>query len=107
MTASIDALHFLAPVRAGYIVILKASVNYTHKTSMEIGVKIESEDPLTGERKHTASAYLTFVAINQKGGPIEIPQVLPETDDEKRRFHEAESRRKERLKKREERKQHR
>lgn len=104
VTASMDDLHFLAPVRAGDIVILKASVNCTHKTSMEVGVKVESENPLTGERKHTASAYLTFVAVDEEGKPVPVPSVLPETDDEKRRFKKADERRRERLKKRDERK---
>ncbi|MBI2066600.1 MAG: acyl-CoA thioesterase [Deltaproteobacteria bacterium] len=107
VTAAIDDLHFLAPVRAGDIVILHASVNYTHKTSLEIGVKVESENPLTGERRHTASAYLTFVALDEKRKPIEVPPILAETDKEKRRYREAEQRQKNRLKKREERKQYR
>ncbi|MBI2501435.1 MAG: acyl-CoA thioesterase, partial [Deltaproteobacteria bacterium] len=87
--------------------ILHASVNYTHKTSLEIGVKVESENPLTGERRHTASAYLTFVALDEKRKPIEVPPILAETDKEKSRYREAEQRQKNRLKKREERKQYR
>jgi acyl-CoA hydrolase len=89
VTASMDALHFLAPVKLGDIVILKAAVNFTHRTSLEIGVRIESENPLTGERCHTSSAYLTFVALDANGKPTAIPQVLPRTDDEKRRFEEG------------------
>jgi acyl-CoA hydrolase len=92
VTASMDALHFLAPVKVGDIVILKASVNYTHRTSMEIGVRVESENPLTGERRHTSSAYLTFVALDANGRPTAAPEVLPRTEDEKRRFEAAKKR---------------
>ena len=97
VTASMDDLHFLAPVRAGNIVILKASVNYTHRTSMEVGVKAEGEDPLTGRRWHTASAYLTFVAIDRKCRPVPLPPVRPQSPAEKRRFREAGERRNLRL----------
>jgi len=97
VTASMDALHFISPIKLGDIVVLKAAVNYTHRTSMEIGVKIESENPLTGERRHTASAYMTFVALDEHGRPIEISPVLPETPEEKRRFHEGQRRREERI----------
>ncbi len=104
VTASIDELHFLAPVRIGDVVILKAAVNYTHRTSLEVGVKVESENPATGEKKHTASAYLTFVALNEKGRPTEVAPVLPQSPDERRRFEEAKRRRELRLQHREERK---
>jgi len=97
VTASMDALHFISPIRLGDIVILKASVNVTHRTSMEIGVRIESENPLSGERKHTASAYLTFVALDESGCPTEVPPVIPETPEEKRRFQEGQRRREERM----------
>ncbi len=97
VTASMDALHFISPIRLGDIVILKASVNVTHRTSMEIGVKIEAENPLSGERQHTASAYLTFVALDESGCPTEVPPVSPETPEEKRRFQEGQRRREERM----------
>jgi acyl-CoA hydrolase len=100
VTASMDTLNFLAPVKLGDIVILKASVNFAHKTSMEIGVRIESENPLTGDRRHTSSAYLTFVGLDDLGKPTEVPPVLPQTDDEKRRFREGQARYEERRKKR-------
>lgn len=100
VTASMDALHFLAPVKVGDIVILKASVNFAHRTSMEIGVRIESESPLTGERRHTSSAYLTFVGLDDLGRPTEVPPVLPVTEDEKRRFAEGKVRYEERKKRR-------
>jgi acyl-CoA hydrolase len=93
VTASMDDLHFISPIKLADIVILKASVNYTHKTSMEIGVRVEAEDPKSGDRRHTASAYLTFVALDEKGKPTEVPPVQPETADEKRRYKEAEKRR--------------
>lgn len=100
VTASMDALHFLAPVKLGDIVILKAAVNFTHRTSMEIGVRIESENPLTGERRHTSSAYLTFVGLDDLGKPTDVPPVLAQSEDEKRRFQEGQIRFEERLKRR-------
>ncbi len=100
VTASMDELHFISPVKLGQIVVLKASVNFTHKSSMEIGVRIEAEDPLTGQRSHTSSAYLTFVALDEKGKPTEVPPVLPETSEEKRRFEEGRERREARIKRR-------
>src|SRR5262249_42949434 len=100
VTASMDALHFLAPVKLGDIVILKVSVNFTHRTSMEIGVRIESENPLTGERCHTASAYLTFVGLDETGKPTEVPPVLPQTEEEKQRYQEGQKRYQERQKRR-------
>ncbi len=98
VTASMDALNFISPVKLGDIVILKASVNYSHKTSMEIGVRVEAEDPKTGFRRHTSSAYLTFVALDDKGTPTEVPPIHCNTPEEKRRFEEAKMRRAERLK---------
>lgn len=97
VTASMDALDFLAPVRLGHIVILQANINFTSKTSMEIGVKVTSEDPLTGKKNHTASSYLTFVAVDKKGKPIPVPQVDPQTSQEKFWFQEAKKRRAYRL----------
>jgi len=97
VTASIDAMDFHSPIKVGCFVILKASVNYTGKTSMEIGVKVESEHPMTGEIKHTASAYLTFVAIDEHGKPTTVPQIVPKTEDEKKRVQMAKKRREHRL----------
>lgn len=97
VTASIDAMHFLAPVRLGWIVTLRASVNFTSRTSCEVGVRVEAENPLTGEKNHTASAYLTFVALDPDGKPTPIPPVKPESKLEKTRFSEAEERRLARL----------
>ena len=101
VTASVDQLDFLAPAKKGDIVILKSSVNYVHKTSMEVGVRIEAETPLTGEIRHTATAYLTFVALNDKNKPMSIPDIIPESDKEKYRYSEGKKRslvRKERIK---------
>ena len=92
VTASVDNMNFLAPAKKGFILILRSSVNYVAKSSMEVGVKIESEDPFTGDIKHTASAYLTFVSLNQEGSPTEVPDINPETDVEIRRYKEGKSR---------------
>lgn len=97
VTASVDALQFVAPVLRGWVVNLKASVNYTGRTSMEIGVRVDAENPITGEKHHTSSAYLTFVALDDSNKPVEIPQVIPETEEEKRRYKAGEIRRKHRL----------
>ena len=97
VTASVDALQFIAPVKRGWFINLTASVNYAGRTSMEIGVRVEAENPLTGERHHTSSAYLTFVALDENNYPAQIPPVLPETETEKRRYKNAEIRRKNRL----------
>ena len=97
VTASIDALHFLAPVKLGHVVHLRAMVNFSSRTSMEIGVRVDSENPLTGEWTHTATAYTTFVALDDHGRPTPVPPVLPETSDEKRRFEAAKKRRESRV----------
>ncbi len=93
VTASIDALHFLAPVRIGHVLHIQATVNSASRTSMEVGVRVDSENPLTGERMHTATAYTTFVALDEHGKPTPIPALLPETPQEKRRNDEAKKRR--------------
>jgi len=100
VTASIDDLHFIAPVYTGWVVNLKACVNYTAHTSMEVGVRIDAENPIEGKTHHTASAYLTFVAVDANGQPTPVPPVLPVTDVEKRRYQAAEQRRKWRLERR-------
>jgi len=92
VTASIDELHFLAPVKLGQIVILKASINYVGRTSMEIGVRVESEDPHTGERRKTATAFLTFVALDETGHPTQVPPLILETDEDRRRNREGQKR---------------
>ena len=102
VTASVDRLDFLAPAKMGEIMILKSSVNYTGKSSMEVGVRIESENPKTGDIYHTSSAYLTFVSLNENGKPKRVDNINPENDNEIRRFNEGKIRheeRKERLRK--------
>ena len=86
VTASIDALYFVKPVFKGWIVNLISSVNRVFETSMEVGVRVEAENPLTGERFHTATAYLTFVALNENGVPMGVSQVTPKSSEEIRRY---------------------
>lgn len=97
VTASIDALNFVQPVYKGWIVNLQASVNYVANTSMEIGVRIDAENPIQKKVFHTASAYMTFVALGSDGRPARVPPVKPETPEEIRRFKAAEKRREARL----------
>lgn len=94
VTASMDHLDFVAPVKVGEFLILKASVNRAFNTSMEVGVKAMVEDVL-GDRgmRHVASAYLTYVALDLFGKKIQVPEVIPETDHQKRRFEDAANRR--------------
>ncbi len=106
VTASIDELHFLAPIYKGWVVNLQASVNFVSKSSMEVGVRVEAENPKTGERFHTASAYLTFVCLGSNGRPTAVAPLILEDDHQRRRFQEAQIRREERLKRREKYKQH-
>ena len=97
VTASVDRMDFISPVYIGNLVFAMASINYTGKTSMEIGVRIEAECLKTGTHTHVGSAYLTFVALGENDKPVEIPQIIPETDEEKRRYDEAKKRREIRL----------
>jgi len=97
VTASIDRLDFYHPVFIGNLLMIKASLNMVGKTSMEIGVRVESEDLLTGIVKHTASAYLTFVALDENSKPKEVPPLILVTEEEKRRNQEAMARREIRL----------
>ena len=97
VTASMDDLHFRSPIHQGEFVVLKAQVNRSFHTSMEVGVRVEAENPLTGERRHCSSAYLTFVALDASGHRVHIPPLIPETDEEKRRYEEAAERRRYRL----------
>lgn len=97
VTASIDSMTFLHPIRVGQLAIARSSVNRVFNTSMEVGVKILVEDLVTGETRHTSSAYLTFVAIDAHGGRVPVRPVIPESDEEKRRYEEAGERRARRL----------
>lgn len=101
VTACVDALSFHSPIKIGEIVSIKASVNYTGKTSIEIGVRVDAEDPITGQKKHASSAYFTFVATNNTGRPISVPPVKPVSAVEKRRYKDGEKRRGARLRMRE------
>ncbi|MGD2064640.1 MAG: acyl-CoA thioesterase [Nitrospirota bacterium] len=93
VTASLDRLDFHVPIESGHIIMLHASVNRAFATSMEVGVRVERENPLTGEVAHTASAYLTFVALDETGRPVEVPPLGLETDEDRRRFDGALARR--------------
>ena len=104
VTASIDSLKFRSPVYVGDLVILKASINLVGRTSMEVGVRVEAEDLDTGKVRHTASAYLTFVALDPEGRPTDVPELLCLTPDARRRNQEAVERRQDRLAQRENRK---
>jgi acyl-CoA hydrolase len=100
VTASIDRVDFREPILLGDLVIMRSSVNLVGRSSMEIGVRVEAEDLLTGRRRHTNSCYLTFVAIDRNGRPIEVPALQPETEDELRRNAAAQERRRRRLEER-------
>ena len=97
VTASIDRLDFHHPAYVGDVLTLKASLNSVGRTSMEVGVRVETENPRTGERRHTASAYLTFVALGPDGRPVPLPPLILETQEEARRNREARARRELRL----------
>lgn len=97
VTASVDHMNFLHPIHIGQLIVLHSSVNRVFHTSMEVGVRIEVENPVTGEIKHTSSAYLTFVTLEKNGTRVQIPPVIPETEEEKRRYEQAAYRRTARL----------
>lgn len=97
VTASIDQMNFYEPVYIGNLLVLKASVNYVGNTSMEVGVRIEARNLVTGKTTHTGSSYLTMVALDEKGRPTEVPDIILETDVEKRRYSAAKERKAKRL----------
>jgi acyl-CoA hydrolase len=97
VTASVDQMTFLHPVHLGDLVMLKSQVNRVFHTSLEVGVKVWVENLKTGGLRHTSSAYLTFVGVNQQGNRIVLPQIVPETDEDQRRWREAAERRAYRL----------
>ncbi len=97
VTASVDRMSFLSPVRIGDLVTLSAQVNAAWHSSMEVGVEVTAEDLNTGEVRHTGSSYVTVVAVDRQGTPVTVPELVPETDDEIRRSKEANQRREERL----------
>jgi len=97
VTLFIDSVRFLAPGRQGETLVFKGAVNRAWNTSMEIGIKVYAKNFRTGEERHIVSAYLTFVALDDNGHPTPIPPIMPKTEDEKRRFNEAQTRREHRL----------
>jgi acyl-CoA hydrolase len=97
VTAGVDRMTFLHAIQVGELLTLKASVNAAWRTSMEVGVMVEAEHPHTGQRRHTNSAYLTMVAVDEDGRPVPIPKLLTETSEEQRREREAQLRRRNRL----------
>jgi acyl-CoA hydrolase len=97
VTASVDELEFHFPVKVGEVVTLRASVNRVFRTSLEVGVRVTRENLLTGEEVHANSAYLTFVSIDDEGRPVSTIPVVPETEEERRRYRDAERRRELRL----------
>ncbi len=97
VTVSVDRVDFHEPIYLGELVIARAAVNYVGRTSMEVGVRIEAENLVTGTRRHTNSCYVTYVAIGKDGRPVAVPPILPETDEEKRRHERAMLRRERRL----------
>lgn len=97
VTASVDELNFLHPIKTGEVVSLLASINRVFRTSMEVGVKVISENLLSGKVQHANTAYLTFVALDENGNPTTVPQIDAETEEERRRFDDALTRREQRL----------
>jgi acyl-CoA hydrolase len=92
VTVSSDSFDFLAPIKTGEAIHLEAYVTWTHRTSMEVFVKVEAENLLTGEKRLTARAYLTFIALDENGKPTPVPPVIPETEEEKKHHAHAEER---------------
>jgi acyl-CoA hydrolase len=102
VTAGVDRMAFITPVHVGELVTFSASVNAAWRTSMEVGVRVDAENPRTGERRHTNSAYLTMVAVDEQGRPVEVPKLIAETDEQRAREAEAQVRRRNRLAERDE-----
>ena len=98
VTVAIDSMTFRQPIRIGDLIILNGEVTYTGHTSLEAEVKVLAENPITGEQTHTNTAYLVYVALDDEGKPTSVPQLLPETEDEKRKFEQAKARQQRRLK---------
>ncbi len=92
VTASMDRLDFYEPVFMGELLILHAAINYSGTTSMEVGVRVEAEDLMTGNIRHTNSAYLTMVSLDENRKPTKVPEIIPESSEEKRRFQEGKTR---------------
>jgi uncharacterized protein (TIGR00369 family) len=97
VTVAIDSMVFRQPIRIGDLIILNAEVTYTGRTSMEAEVQVQAENPITGERTHTNTAYLVYVALDDDGNPVEVPQLKAETEDEKAKMERARERQQRRL----------
>jgi len=97
VTVRLDSMTFLEPIYVGDLVIVKAMVNWVGRTSMEVGIRVEAENPVTGQRTHTNSAYAVYVALDDQGRPKPVPPLILETEEEKRRWREAEERQQIRL----------
>jgi acyl-CoA hydrolase len=102
VTAGVDRMAFMTPIRVGELVTFSASVNAAWRTSMEVGVRVDAENPRTGERRHANSAYLTMVAVDEEGSPVPVPPLTTETDEQRAREAEAQLRRSNRLRERDE-----
>jgi acyl-CoA hydrolase len=98
VTVAIDSLVFRQPIRIGDLVILKAEVSYTGRTSMEVAVEVLAENPITGEQTHTNTAYLVYVALDDEGRPTAVPPLQAETEEEKHKMRQAQERQERRLK---------
>ena len=101
VTAAIDEMSFIEPIALGDLVTVRASVNDVGKTSLEVGVRVETENVITGKKAHASTAYLVFVALDSSGRKRQVPKLVAETEDEKRRMREAKVRREARLARRE------
>ena len=97
VTAAVDSLHFLSPVHKGELLVIKGSVNHAWTTSMEVGIRVESQEIETDVHRHVVSAYFTFVALDENSRPTAIPKVVPETDMQKTRYKKANERRARRM----------
>ena len=97
VTVSVDSVRFLHPIKVGQLVLLEASVTRAFTTSMEVEVQVFSENPLSGKRMKTSTAFLTFVALDKDGSPTKIPPLIPQTEEEKSRYRAALRRRRRRL----------
>jgi acyl-CoA hydrolase len=97
VTAGVDRMTFVEPVNVGDLLTCRATVNAAWRTSMEVGVRVEAENPRTGSRRHTSAAYLTMVALDDEGKPVQVPPLVAESEDQRRRQREAELRRANRL----------
>lgn len=100
VTVAMDSMVFRQPIRIGDLVILNAEVTYVGRTSIEVEVQVQAEDPMTAMRTHTNTAYVVYVALDSEGHPVPVPPLLAETDDEKRRMQEAHERQERRIRNR-------